>query len=192
MFSKLVFILRARLGGHSHVSFSAELKRPEAIRLGARCKIHSRAIVDADGGGGVTLGDRVAINRYALLQGSRGGIRIGPGAEINNFTVVNGTGGVDIGADVLIGPHARLISYSHRFDDPARSIKAQALEGAPIRIGDGAWIGAGATILAGVEIGAGSVVGAGAVVTRSCPPGSVLVGVPARVVKNRYAVGGTP
>src|SRR4030095_12301281 len=55
---------------------------------------------------------------------------------------------------------------------------------APVIIRRGAYIGANVTILQGVEIGESSVVGAGAVVTQSVPAGSVVVGVPARVVRN--------
>lgn len=54
---------------------------------------------------------------------------------------------------------------------------------APIRIEDDVWIGCNVTILKGVTIGEGSVVAAGAVVTRSCPPRSLLAGVPARVIR---------
>lgn len=52
-----------------------------------------------------------------------------------------------------------------------------------IRIGRGSWIGAGAIILPGVELGECCVVGAGSVVRTSWPAGSVIVGVPARLVK---------
>jgi acetyltransferase-like isoleucine patch superfamily enzyme len=55
---------------------------------------------------------------------------------------------------------------------------------APVIIRRGSYIGANVTILEGVEIGESSVVGAGAVVTQSVPAGSVVVGVPARVVRN--------
>jgi acetyltransferase-like isoleucine patch superfamily enzyme len=54
---------------------------------------------------------------------------------------------------------------------------------APIIIEDEVWIGCNVTILKGVTIGKGSVVAAGAVVTKSCPPHSLLAGVPARVIK---------
>lgn len=53
----------------------------------------------------------------------------------------------------------------------------------PVTIRCGAYIGANVTILQGVEIGESSIVGAGAVVTRSVPASSVVVGVPARVVR---------
>jgi acetyltransferase-like isoleucine patch superfamily enzyme len=54
---------------------------------------------------------------------------------------------------------------------------------APVRIGFGSWIGANATLLPGVTLGRCCVVGAGAVVTESFPAYSVVVGVPARVVR---------
>jgi acetyltransferase-like isoleucine patch superfamily enzyme len=58
----------------------------------------------------------------------------------------------------------------------------QKKEELDIRIGDDCWIGARVFVLAGVTIGDGCVVGAGSVVTRSLPPNSIAVGVPAKVV----------
>lgn len=57
---------------------------------------------------------------------------------------------------------------------------------APVVIEDDVWCGANVTILKGVTIGRGSVVAAGAVVTRSCPPYSIIGGVPAKVLKMRF------
>jgi serine acetyltransferase len=53
----------------------------------------------------------------------------------------------------------------------------------PVRIGRGAWLSPACIVIMGVEIGEMSVIGTGAVVTRSIPPRSVAVGVPARVIK---------
>lgn len=187
MWNNLIFVFVARWLRRSRVSLQADLKHPSAIRIGQYSKIHARATLDADGQGGIVLGDGVTINRHAMIQGGRGGVVIGNGSEVNNYSVVNGTGGVTIGANVLIGTHVKLISYQHVFAAIDQPIKAQSLVAAPIVISDDVWIGAGATILAGVSIGHGSVVGAGAVVTRSCPPGSVLIGAPARIYRNRFA-----
>lgn len=48
------------------------------------------------------------------------------------------------------------------------------------------WIGCNVTILKGVTIGRGSVVAAGAVVTKSCPQYSIIGGVPAKILKQRF------
>ncbi len=51
-------------------------------------------------------------------------------------------------------------------------------------VGAAAKIGANATILPGIRVGAGALVGAGAVVVRDVPPGKVVVGNPARVIRD--------
>lgn len=51
-------------------------------------------------------------------------------------------------------------------------------------IGDNVCIGGGSKILPGVAIGDRSVVGAGSVVTRDVPPGVVVAGNPARIVRH--------
>ena len=56
----------------------------------------------------------------------------------------------------------------------------------PVVIEDDVWVGANVTILKGVTIGHGSVVAAGAVVTKSCPPYSIIGGVPAKVLRKRF------
>ncbi len=89
---------------------------------------------------------------------------------------------VNIGKYVMMGPECMLIANSHYFDSVKRKyIGFRPSE--PIIIEDDVWIGARVVILGGVTIGKGSTIGAGAVVSRSIPPYSVAVGVPARVVK---------
>jgi acetyltransferase-like isoleucine patch superfamily enzyme len=53
----------------------------------------------------------------------------------------------------------------------------------PITIGDDVWVGLRAVILSGVIIGRGAVVGAGAIVNQDIPPGAIVVGNPARIVR---------
>lgn len=54
-------------------------------------------------------------------------------------------------------------------------------------IGHDVWIGHGAIILPGVTIGTGAVVGAGAVVSKDVEPYTVVVGVPAKPIRKRFA-----
>ena len=53
---------------------------------------------------------------------------------------------------------------------------------APIVVGDNVIIGTNAVIMPGVTVGSNCVVGVGAVVTRDVPSGSIVAGVPARVI----------
>ena len=54
-----------------------------------------------------------------------------------------------------------------------------------ILVGDNVWIGYGAQVMGGVSIGSNSIIGAGAVVTKDVPDGAVVVGVPARIIRQR-------
>lgn len=55
-----------------------------------------------------------------------------------------------------------------------------------VAIGHDVWIGHGAIILPGRTIGTGAVVGAGAIVTRDVAPYAIVVGNPARPVRERF------
>ncbi len=56
-----------------------------------------------------------------------------------------------------------------------------------VEIGSDVWIGRGAKILGGVTIGDGAVVAAWSVVTKSVPPYTIVAGVPARAVRQRFS-----
>lgn len=56
-----------------------------------------------------------------------------------------------------------------------------------VTIGHDVWIGHGAVILPGVSIGTGAVIGASAVVSRDVAPYTIVAGVPARVLRPRFA-----
>lgn len=101
-----------------------------------------------------------------------------------------------IGRKVIFGPHPTIITGDHRTDLIGRyiadvTVAEKMSDGSkcydqPVTIEDDVWLGANVTILKGVTIGRGSVVAAGAVVTRSCPPYSVIGGVPARILRMRF------
>ena len=178
------FAWRQRRLNRSRVSAGAYIKGFGNIRLGQKCKIHDSASVDASRAGLVTMGDGVTVNRFAYIQADNGGVTLGARVEINNFSIVNGTGGVSIGDDTLIGPGVRIVSYTHQYAAD-ELIRDQPSLGKPISIGRDVWIGANAVVLAGVTIGDGAVVAAGAVVNRDVAPSQVVAGVPAKRIKSR-------
>lgn len=108
-------------------------------------------------------------------------VEIGHRTFVNYDCVLLDVARIEIGADCQIGPRVQLLCAKHPLDPDRR--KAGWESGAPIKVGDNCWIGAGAIVLPGVELGANSVVGAGAVVTRDVPPGAVVAGNPARVLR---------
>lgn len=95
-----------------------------------------------------------------------------------------------IGKKVIFGPHPTIITGDHRVDVIGKCIMDSTEKlpenDAPVVIEDDVWTGANVTILKGVTIGRGSVIAAGAVVTKSCPPYSIIGGVPAKALKMRF------
>jgi acetyltransferase-like isoleucine patch superfamily enzyme len=114
--------------------------------------------------------------------------QIGDGSWIGAFTVIDGTGGLTIGAGCDISCGAQIYTHS----TVRRCVSGRAYEGvdrAPTSVGDRVFIGANAVIMMGVTIGDGAIVGAGAVVTADVEAGSVVGGVPARVLGHVVADG---
>ena len=90
-----------------------------------------------------------------------------------------------IGRDVLIADGFSLATQISILRwHPKAPIRRQgdSFQGA-VRLEDGCWIGIGAVILPGVTIGNNAVVGANAVVTKSVPARAIVVGVPAKIIR---------
>lgn len=117
--------------------------------------------------GDVTIGEDASVWYNTVLRGDINRIAVGRGSNIQDGSVLHLSAeyGCLIGAYVTVGHMAMLHACT---------------------IGDECLIGMGAIILDGAEIGERSIIGAGALVTqeRKIPPGSMVLGSPAKVVRS--------
>ena len=108
-------------------------------------------------------------------------IRVGENFYANCGLTVLDCAPVQIGRDVLIGPHVSLFAAGHPVDP---GLRQDGVEYAfPITIGDGVWLGGNTVVNPGVTIGEHTVVGSGSVVTKDLPAGVVAAGNPCRVLR---------
>jgi sugar O-acyltransferase (sialic acid O-acetyltransferase NeuD family) len=111
---------------------------------------------------------------------------VGEGAVINAAAVVAAATGlgrfVHVNRSASVGHHITVEDYA--------TLGPGCLLAGGVRIGRGAFVGAGAVCAPEVTVGANATVGAGGVVVRDVPPGAVVVGNPARVVREGGGYGG--
>ena len=108
-------------------------------------------------------------------------IRIGDKNYFNRDVMLDACGLIEIGNENMFGPGIYITDSNHTFG-MGLSPHKQPMNIGQVKIGNGCWIGARAVILKDVELGDFCVVAAGAVVTKSFPSGSVIAGVPAKVI----------
>lgn len=158
-------LLGVQMSGYAWLRAVEAPRQHRRIVLGAGCSLDK----------GVTL----------LVNGAESdppAIRIGRGVYINRHTIIDAVENVTIGDDCAIGPGCYLTDHDHGFDGNLKPLQLPFIV-APTTIGRRVWIGAHAVILKGVCVGDGAVIGAGSVVTKAVPPGVVVVGVPAQVIR---------
>lgn len=178
------FLSFCEIGLDSEVSgMQVEVRRPDRSRIFLR------------------IGDGAVVSGNFVFENSEGFIDIGDQTFIGKSLFIS-VDRISIGKNVLVSWGCTLMDTdAHSVFPDARKgdvsdWKRGVMEGklgkyknweqvkhAPIVIEDDVWIGFNSIILKGVTIGRGAVVGAGSVVTKDVPPFAVVVGNPARVVR---------
>jgi len=124
--------------------------------------VHKTAVILGD----VEIGADCGIWPHSVIRGDENSVRIGEGSNVQDCCVVHCSAGfpVSIGKKVSLG-HGSIVHGA--------------------TIGDNVIIGMNATVLNGSVVGAGSIVGANALVKEGMqvPPGSLVVGVPGKIVR---------
>jgi acetyltransferase-like isoleucine patch superfamily enzyme len=183
----------AVLGKVPSLSPSSTAKRGELapLRLGPDCVVSTGAIVYR----GVTMGPRCVVGDLASVRercrlGER--VVVGRGTCVENDTTIGDrtkiqsnayiTAYMTIESDVFVAPCVQTTNDNFMGRTEKRH---DLIRGATIR--RGARVGGGVVLCPGIEIGEEAFIAAGAVVTGDAPARKVLMGVPARVVRDVVA-----
>lgn len=153
--------------------FVCELLFASALPLPSRWRCALLRWFGAQIGQGVVIKPRVRIKfPWRLRIGDHSWI--GEGSWIDNLAMV------DIGSHACISQGVYFCTGSH--DHRKRGFD---LITAPITVGDGAWIAARTTLLQGVTVGANALVAAASMVHKDVPPGVIVGGNPAQLIRDR-------
>jgi len=141
----------------------------------------------------ISLGDFISLRKDAWLNvatedpSGEPVIVIEDNCHIGYGSIISAKNRIHLERDVLVGQQVIMVDHNHAYEDITVPILKQAItEGGKIRIGQGSWIGHGAAIICPkgeLVIGRNCVIAVNSVVTRSIPDYSVVVGMPARIIR---------
>jgi UDP-2-acetamido-3-amino-2,3-dideoxy-glucuronate N-acetyltransferase len=129
---------------------------------------------------GCEIGDDTKIGAFVEIQK---GVRIGSRCKVSSHTFI--CEGVTLEDEVFVGHSVTFINdlYPRSTNDGGQPQTEADWKCVPTLIERGASIGSGVTLLCGITVGSKAVIGAGSVVTRDVPPGAIVAGNPARVLR---------
>lgn len=114
--------------------------------------------------------------------------------RIARYTVIYSTKAhAYIGSKVGIAPYLKIITGNHSYMHIGNfmfdgNYEKDCDDDKDVIIEGDSWFGINVTVLSGVTVGRGSVIASGAVLNKSCPPYSIVGGVPAKVLKYRFTI----
>jgi len=125
-----------------------------------------------------SLGDYSYVEPYCRISGTT----IGKFCSIAPYCVVGPLGHPFDRVSTHPAFYLRVQQYAYEFVEQSNDPSADMTT----TIGNDVWLGASVFVKRGVTIGDGAIVGAGAVVTKDVPPYTIVAGVPAKVIRERF------
>jgi len=135
--------------------------------------------------GKIILGENARVATHVwLVSANEAELRLGKNCIIGSYCILNGGHGINIGDFSWLAGFIYMNSSDHSIKKGIL-IQKQGYVGAPIVIGRDNWIGGHVFVCKGINTGEGVVIGAGSVVTKNFGDNLVIVGNPARVLRER-------
>ncbi len=177
------------LGDGARIDEGVKIVNPADVFIGSRCWIAADVLI---GAGEPSLEGREVVRREnGGFRGREGQVLLGDDVELALGAVISGSGGVEIGDNVSLGPGAKLFSASSHYRgpegepgvrsagagmrrEPTEEIGRQALLLGPVVIEPEAFVGTQAVVLPGVTVGRRAWLGAGVIARRSIEAGRIV------------------
>ena len=155
------------------------------LRTNGRGLLGRRSSLQVRPGGSMRIGAGFVTDDDVLIAAS-GSLTLGDNVFINSGSRLVAHESIEIGSNVVIAANVSILDHDHRtsVEGGRLVIDGDRFVTAPIRIGSNVWLGDKATVLKGVSIGDNVIVGANSVVTKDVASGSVVAGVPARLIRS--------
>lgn len=126
-------------------------------------------------------------------------LEVGKDSFHNGNLDIRGNGKIKIGSFCAFGKDIKLITSNHNYNFSVlqygfykkyfnqKPEKNKIVKNFSISIGNDVWIGDNVCILPNIEIGNGAIIGTGSIVTKNVLPYTIVGGVPAKFIKNRFS-----
>ena len=193
------FLLR-KFESYISIGNIEKYKKNGILKIGKQCEIYEDTIFivnDKHSNIQIEIGDNVCIRGKIILYTTSAKVKIGSNVYIGPNSLIECSNEIIIGNYVLISSNCNISDNdSHSIDFIERRCDSinwsmglskkdwNHVNSGKITIENDCWIGLRSIILKGVNLQTGSIVGAGSVVTKGTNEFDIVVGNPARVIRN--------
>lgn len=129
----------------------------------------------------IEVGDGCVIKNGVCFFPQR--VKIGEYVYLGPNYYLNGKGGIEIKRGTIIGPNLVIWTVNHNYASDALVPYDEVDLLRKVTINECVWIGEGVKIYPGVNVGKGSILAMGSVITEDVPENCIVIGNPAKVVK---------